>query len=102
MRESQQYWCRYTLRALREMKQRLPCKLCCFSAHMCLTLATWMLRRSFAVKVYGFDRTQAAKKIAPVTGARQLKSRPLTFQMCQMYHLHIRAVPEGLQGQHKF
>lgn len=53
------------------------------------------------MRVYGFNRTQAVEEIALVTGARQLTSRFLTFQMSQMYHLHIRCVPEGLQTQHK-
>jgi len=60
-----------------------------------------MLKRSFVVRVYGFNRTPAVEEIALVTGARQLKSRLLTFLMSQMHHLHIRCVPEGLQTQHK-
>lgn len=54
-----------------------------------------------ALKVYGSSRAQAMEEIALVTGARQLKSRLLAFQMSQMDLLHIRCVPEGLKTQHK-
>lgn len=101
MRESQHYWCRYTPRALREIKQRFPSKLCCFSTCTRLTPATRMLKRSFAASVYGFNTTQAAEETALVTGARLLGTRLPAFQMSQVYHLHVGCVPEGLQPQHK-
>lgn len=61
--------------------------------------ATRMLRRSFAVRVSAFSRTQAVEERALFTGVRQLESRLPASQTSQMYHLHIRRVPEGLEPQ---
>lgn len=63
--------------------------------------ATRMLRRSFAARVSAFSRTRAVEEGALFTLVRPLESRLPASQTSQMYHLHIRRVPEGLEPQHK-